>query len=71
MHFGESKKKPSFQAAMPNASSIKSLTSQIDCMVVEKQERAIWKKKKSLKIKWKGRRTDSFLVLEIDWLKES
>jgi len=39
-------------------------------MVVEKQERAIWKKK-SLKIKWKGRRTDSFLVLEIDWLKES
>jgi len=40
-------------------------------MVVEKQERAIWKKKKSLKIKWKGRRTDSFLVLEIDWLKES
>jgi hypothetical protein len=54
---------------MHNASSITTLTSQIDCMVAEKQERAIWKK--SLKIKWKGRRTDSFLVLKIDWLKES
>jgi len=37
--------KPAFQAAMHNASSITTLTSQIDCMVVEKQERAIWKKK--------------------------
>jgi hypothetical protein len=27
-------------------------------------------KKKSVKIKWKGGRTDTFLVLETEWLNE-